>query len=727
MPLPQPLRLVSIAALTLASLAALNTVHAQTKPAPPPPAIALPQVGQIQIDGATDDWADRGLRANVLTEAAPDRRPYGDHDATVRLGWDDEGLLVRVDVIDGTLAESDRDNTLWLRDGIELFIANGDGTRRVQFIYAPGLDPNHPQPRTQTIDHRPAEARADAPTQTSAIGKTDQGYVLEARVPWAQLGITPAEGAEVRVQAQVNDVDEESRKRQLRLYPIAGANSDSSKMMLLRLADANAAPTVTAVASSGAYERFRRARVNVGAPAALAGKAVEVRDAGKVVATGKLTTQGRLATASLVLPIPRDEYGTLEVAVDGEAASSVTLPDLTESRTSAIENLEVRFTPFVFHGKQFPQVDFEDFRFAEDLIGPYTIETTFYDAKFNPVTSAEAPGRYGAVVSIVPDDGQPLKRYVTLYRAPEEVKWRKETLQATIELPPGLGIDPAVGRDRSEEIVDNVKWSLRQMTSQNGHLAILLAGLHEMQPGEPALQRNGPQARDDAYWYELKKRIDQLEPYEYVATLPHSYETSPDKKWPLILFLHGSGERGSDVTKVLKHGPPKEARAGRDLPFVIISPQCPARHRWNVQMVRDLLDEVKAKYRIDPDRVYLTGLSMGGFGSWSVATAYPNEFAALVPVCGGGDPKDVARIKDIPTWVTHGGKDEVVFPEDSYRMVAALREIGGRVRFTLFPEADHDSWTATYSNPQLYEWMLQQRRGAPQQPPATTAGTQPSE
>ena len=129
-----------------------------------------------------------------------------------------------------------------------------------------------------------------------------------------------------------------------------------------------------------------------------------------------------------------------------------------------------------------------------------------------------------------------------------------------------------------------------------------------------------------------------------------------------------------------------------------------------------------AKYPIDPDRVYLTGLSMGGFGSWMLAMEHPGRFAAAVPICGGGDPRDVARIKDLPIWVFHGGKDPTVPLARSEAMVDALRKIGGRVKLTVYPDAGHDSWTATYENEDLYAWLLQQRRGQPQQPRAETGG-----
>ena len=126
------------------------------------------------------------------------------------------------------------------------------------------------------------------------------------------------------------------------------------------------------------------------------------------------------------------------------------------------------------------------------------------------------------------------------------------------------------------------------------------------------------------------------------------------------------------------------------------------------------MDDIAAKYRVDKDRIYLTGLSMGGFGTWSLAAAHPERFAAIVPICGGGNPADAAKLKNLPIWVFHGAKDPVVPPERSESMVKAIKAAGGNVKLTVYPDAGHDAWTATYENPELYRWLFAQKRGAPQ-------------
>ncbi len=193
----------------------------------------------------------------------------------------------------------------------------------------------------------------------------------------------------------------------------------------------------------------------------------------------------------------------------------------------------------------------------------------------------------------------------------------------------------------------------------------------------------------------------------YLLSLPKGYEES-DKQWPMILFLHGAGESGDELAKVKRHGPPKLVQQ-KDYPFIIVSPQSP-RRGWNTEALMGLVDDVASKYRVDQSRIYLTGLSMGGFGTWSLAEAYPDRFAAIAPICGGGDPKQAGRLKDLPIWVFHGAKDTTVPLKRSEDMVQAVKDAGGDAKLTVYPDAGHDSWTETYNNPELYEWFLKHHR-----------------
>ncbi len=206
----------------------------------------------------------------------------------------------------------------------------------------------------------------------------------------------------------------------------------------------------------------------------------------------------------------------------------------------------------------------------------------------------------------------------------------------------------------------------------------------------------------------LQKEIITTVQVGYLLYLPENYNTS--SKWPLLLFLHGSGERGEDIEKVKVHGPPKLIANGKSFPFIVVSPQCPEGQLWSITDLDALLNEISENYKVDPDRIYVTGLSMGGFGTWELAIKYPNRFAAIAPVCGGGNFRLVNELKNLPIWVFHGAKDNVVPLKSSQEMVDALEKAGGNAKFTVYPEAGHDSWTETYDNPELYEWFLKQNR-----------------
>jgi len=194
----------------------------------------------------------------------------------------------------------------------------------------------------------------------------------------------------------------------------------------------------------------------------------------------------------------------------------------------------------------------------------------------------------------------------------------------------------------------------------------------------------------------------------YLLYLPKDY--AQKDSWPLLLFLHGAGERGDNLDRVKLHGPPKLIAAGKEFPFIVVSPQCPRDRWWQPHELTALLDEMVEKHKVDKDRIYVTGLSMGGFGTWSLAGFSPDRFAALVPICGGGDPNTIRRFAHVPVWVFHGAKDPLVPLAASERMVEALKKAKGNVKFTVYPEAGHDSWTEAYTNPELYEWLLQQKR-----------------
>ena len=221
----------------------------------------------------------------------------------------------------------------------------------------------------------------------------------------------------------------------------------------------------------------------------------------------------------------------------------------------------------------------------------------------------------------------------------------------------------------------------------------------------------------------LKKKISKTVKLDYLLFLPKNYSKKSAEKFPLILFLHGAGERGTNVWRTDFHGPSKYILQHPEFPFILVTPLCPANEIWSNESLITLLDEVEEKYNVDKSRVYLTGLSMGGYGTWELGTTYPERFAAMAPICGGGRainavlaargyaPTKAEALKTLAIWAFHGGKDTVVPPSETEHMLEAMKEAKVQeIHYTLYPEKQHDSWTETYANPDLYEWFLKHKR-----------------
>jgi predicted esterase len=176
--------------------------------------------------------------------------------------------------------------------------------------------------------------------------------------------------------------------------------------------------------------------------------------------------------------------------------------------------------------------------------------------------------------------------------------------------------------------------------------------------------------------------------------------------YPLMLFLHGNDERGNDLNILKRKGPPSFLDDKNDFPFVVVSPQCPVNGQWDTQNLLTLLDHIEAILPIDKNKIYVTGLSMGGFATWNLAQAAPEKFAAIAPICGGGNLDRLCIMRDVPVWAFHGAKDTAVPYDESERLIKRLKEFQSDVKFTLYPDGEHDVWTRTYQNKQLYEWLL---------------------
>jgi len=200
---------------------------------------------------------------------------------------------------------------------------------------------------------------------------------------------------------------------------------------------------------------------------------------------------------------------------------------------------------------------------------------------------------------------------------------------------------------------------------------------------------------------------------KYHIYFPNNYHDS-DTKFPLVLFLHGAGERGDDLRLVEKHGIPKMINNGINFPFITVAPQCPKFQYWsepvNVKTLLLLVEEIIKKNKVDIERIYATGLSMGGYGTLAIAKERPDLFSAIIPVCGGLDTTDIERLKDIPIWLFHGAEDKVVPVENSELIYDLLKPINPEIKITIYKGINHNSWEMTYNNQNIYEWMLKYKK-----------------
>ncbi|RYX80144.1 phospholipase [bacterium] len=199
----------------------------------------------------------------------------------------------------------------------------------------------------------------------------------------------------------------------------------------------------------------------------------------------------------------------------------------------------------------------------------------------------------------------------------------------------------------------------------------------------------------------------------YLLYLPDRYTDQPQKKWPVLLYLHSSDARSQDLQKLKQEGLPYVVRTGTKLPFIVVAPLCPPDEwwdsHWSVENTNTLLDEILEKYQADPTRIYLTGWSMGGAGTWKLASSYPSRFAAIAPISGKSQTKYLPALKNTPIWAFHGAQDTTVPVAESQKLIDALKPLGNSAQLTIFPNTSHEAWRQTYTNPRLYDWFLEHK------------------
>lgn len=662
----------------------------------------IPRLEDVAIDGSLEDWKARGFSVESMAPLEAE----GDFASPViaRLGWDAQGLLVAFVVKDDHLSEAEAE--LYTKDSVELFLSRGEGLKdRFQVIVAPGLNPASDKPRVSYSDHR--AAKAGALSIETASTRTKDGYILECRIPWSAASWPGRPGEALNLQIYLNDIDAAGKKRRLVWYPGEQAHEYPDRSYEVVLAEKAGPPDQSWLR----WKALGRGRilVTVQAGGVSTEETLTVSQSSRAIAKAALIPEAGRARAEFAVP---SDGGEIRIARGDREIGRI--PAKKEPTPPQLAATEFTLTPLVFSGTVFPAFSLLKEAEVEQLLGPVTLSLRFFDAAYNEVEKPDHPGRYGIVYDIQPKSGPPIRRYQTVFCSPKAVNWRTTEFRlGQPEMPGEFGLNAA----SVAQLRDGFDWTSRRLweknLASNPNIAILLAAAYEAPAdAEPLTFRTNAWRRHLDWWNGLRRKIGDWQQYDYVVHTPKDYGKDPSRRWPVILFLHGYSD-GDNREALKKWGPPRQIAQGRDLPFIVVAPRSPrgsAFEGWYAPQLGEILDEVATQYRMDEDRIYVTGLSMGGGGSWRMASEFPDRIAAIAPFCGSWDTTDASRIAHIPTWIFHGDADTDEPVESSQRMADALRKAGGTPTLTIYPGVAHVCWEEAYSGQELYDWFLSHRR-----------------
>ena len=356
----------------------------------------------------------------------------------------------------------------------------------------------------------------------------------------------------------------------------------------------------------------------------------------------------------------------------------------------------------------FPEIGWKNPYRVEKLLGDFSLSVRWFGAGMKEVTAPAGPGQYVAMVEGISPDGVRIERAVTFYCRPKG--WQPAAESSSAEPPvaggsgdTGTAWEPGTGPASSSDV--KTLLALLGERSQNAVSVSYQAGKQYR-----GVARAGGQPGTHPRFFE--RTVSKIESVSYWLYLPDDYGKT-NRRWPMVLFLHGSGEKGRDLEKLNPPIPPENGDIKKDFPFLVLSPQCPETYDgWSSELLAGLLDEVISSYEVDIERIYLTGVSMGGRGTWSLACEYPERFAAVAPLAGNySHPEKAIKLVSLPVWAFHGKQDNLVPLAGVESMVNGIKANGGDARLTVFPDAGHSIAGITYNNKELYSWFLEHRKG----------------
>ncbi len=677
-------------------------------PAQPPVSVssAPPALVPIQIPkvaASAGDWTAQALQVRFLT-------PVGAQvvaKAQLAVAWTPDALLLQVHTDDAT-PEASSVNP-WENDSVEVFLASSPGAAdHLQLVCTPGRTADHSSPTWTIVGKNSTDPSVIAPKVEAQ--KEGSGYRLTLTLPWANLKHVPQPGEVIGLQVNVNDAQGDGKIAHRLWYPQSGTYADWTLVQPVRLA-AQASEAQEAAAWS--ETKGIGETLHLSAPAEEVGKPAELWLGAQKVGSILLTAGGPDgATGSIALPmeITARKGEQLIVTLEGHPlAGGVVLPDLMGQWNERLRALPLAAHNAIFDGATFPTIDFANKEVIEAAIGEYSLHTRFFDATWNEVTAPAAPGRYGAIVEFHGPAGLSFQRDLTLFKTAKPYASRSDPYRGTLQFPAAFGLPADLAAKEAWNSSYMLNDALSGQAQQDDEEAVLAAGMQDLATDPARWHGFYIWASGDAWWAELHKRLGENQDYAHLIYLPDGYDKD-QRPWPLILFLHGSGERGTDPSILENWGPRGYIHQGHPLPFIVVSPQCPPHEWWNPARLARLLDQLSATYRVDPKRIYVTGLSMGGYGSFDLAATYPERIAAIAPLSGGENPALAERLKHMPAWIFHGATDDVVPTRYSVDLAQAMEQAGAPVKLTIYPGVGHGGWDVTYNNPRLYEWFLQNTR-----------------
>lgn len=467
----------------------------------------IPFIESITIDGKINDWPDDAFKVQLLANPDGSYKEPNDFDVKVNMGWDKKGLLLLVMVQDNLIVEHPNKYKLWSYDSFNLIMAPDKSSKEIfQLNISPGLSTEFPELRYYVFDDRYNLKKNEIKVEL-VREKTSKGYTLEIRLPWENLSISAKAGATAALQMYGTDSDKKENGFHIPWYPEFGAQENPALMYLVRLST-EASPT-DLVFVSAKIETMKRRKTNIVTESRLEGESVKIFNSAGTLAEEKLTLQKGRPAASFTLPLPAigETALPLKAEIAGQYVKQINFPDVNELRANEYVKAELKFDEWIFNRTSFPTCRFEQSYYVEDLIGPYSIETTFYNGDFEEVTLAETAGRYGAVVNVIPENGQPLRKFFNIYKYPGNFQWWQAKIDAPNQLFEGFGIDSSIVASQSESIKEFSKWRLMQDFQKEPMGVFLLANLSDAPVNSKSLDFRGLYSLDKKWWLNLKHKL----------------------------------------------------------------------------------------------------------------------------------------------------------------------------------------------------------------------------